>query len=126
MQQYAMYDEEQVITEQPLSYHPTKEIIVSEKFILPYYYEHMNKIIKKPNEPTINENNNNNINDEEKRFMDYLLEVAERGEITNDFKEHFINDNKNENAYTIVDMNPNKSFTYKFKSFVQQLWASEQ
>ena len=126
MQQYAMYDEEQVITEQPLSYHPTKEIIVSEKFILPYYYEHMNKIIKKPIEPTINENNNNNINDEEKRFMDYLLEVAERGEITNDFKEHFINDNKNENAYTIVDMNPNKSFTYKFKSFVQQLWASEQ
>jgi hypothetical protein len=120
MQQYSTYQEEQVISEQPLS--SLKQIIVSEKYILPYYYEHMNKTIKNPNKPLENEQDNN----EEKHFMDYLLEVAERGEITNDFKEQFANINDNENIYTIVDMNPNKSFSYKFKSFVQQLWASNE
>jgi len=113
MQQYA----EPVITENPLS--SVKQIIVSEKYILPYYYEHMNKNINTPNKPLAIKSDNN----QEKHIIDYLLEVAERGEITNDFKEHFINYKENENKYTIVDMNPNKSFSYKFKSLVQQLWA---
>jgi hypothetical protein len=119
MQQYA----EQVITEQPLiaeqPLSSLRQIIVSEKYILPYYYEHMNKTIKNPNQPETNETNTK----EQNHFMDSLLEFAERGEITNDFKEQFINENNHDNAYTILDMNPNKSFSYKFKSFVQQLWS---
>lgn len=114
MQQYA----QQVITEQPFS--SLKQIIVSEKYILPYYYEHMNKTIKNPNEPVTNETNTK----EQNHFMDSLLELAERGEITNDFIENFTNET--ENTYTMVDMNPNNSFSYKFKSFVQQFLASEQ
>lgn len=117
MQQYA----QQVTTEQPLiaeqPFSSLKQIIVSEKYILPYYYEHMNKTIKNLNETVTNETNTK----EQNHFMDSLLELAERGEITNDFKEHFTNET--DNAYTMVDMNPNKSLTYKFKSFVQQLWA---
>jgi hypothetical protein len=110
----------QQYSEQPFS--SLKQIIVSEKYILPYYYEYMNKTIKNPNQPETNETNTKQQN----HFMDSLLEFAERGEITDDFKEQFINENNNDNAYTIVDMNPNKSFSYKFKSFVQQLWASDE
>lgn len=105
-----------------------KELTVSSKYILPYYYEQMNKKLNIPNEPiSRNPSNDENIdNDNEQQedhFMDYLLEIAERGEITKEFKDNYVN----KETYTIVKVNPiNKSFSYRFKSMIQQIWADEE
>ena len=87
--------------------------IVSEKHILPLYYT-------QPIDKDVNKINVNNNVIENTQFVDYLLEVAERGEFTNEFKEYLSKDN-NEN--TSMNMNPNTNVTNILNTFVQQMWS---